>query len=280
MTLFSRGCLLFGLMLFSVQSPAAEVKPLEIGIFPYASARIVLTSRQPVRLYLEKALERPVQLSTAPDYKSFVERTQRGDYDVVITAPHFARLAQTEAGYVPLVGYTRELRGLVVVARNSSLHDLGELRGKPVAIPDRIAIVSMMGLQLLRDRGLQPDIDVPLRPMLSHNNAVLSIQRGESAAAITEWTALKQMPDDLQNSVRILASTSRVPHVMYLGHPRLQQKYLEKIKSALLRFGDEPEGKAYLEAAGREAIRPIADADLRAMDPYVRELKQLLESPR
>lgn len=266
---------LFGLALISTPV-RADPPPLEIGVFPYLSTRAVLTIHQPLRQYLQRTLGRPVQLYTAADFKAFVERTRRGDYDVVVTAPHFARLAQTEAGYLPLAMYTRELRGLVLVARQSPYKDIGELRGKSVAIPNRLAIVSSMSLQLLRDRGLQPGTDFKLLAAASHNSGVLSVQRGESDAAITEAAALKQMPDELKDSVRVLATTDEVPHVMYLAHSRLGPAETDRIKTALLHFAESPEGRTFLQANGFEGLKPVDDADLKRMDPYVKELKSML----
>jgi phosphonate transport system substrate-binding protein len=266
---------LLGLALISTPARAAP-SSLEIGVFPYLSTRTVLTIHQPLRQYLEKAYGRPVQLYTAPDFKTFVERTQRGDYDIVVTAPHFARLAQTGAGYTPLAMYTRELRGLVVVAKESPYKDIGELRGKTVAIPNRLAIVTSMSLQLLHDRGLEPGSDFKLLAAASHNSGVLSVQRGESQAAIVSVTALQQMPDELKDSMRVLATTDQVPHVMYLAHPRLGAAETERIRTALLHFAESPEGRAFLQANGFEGIRPVDDADLKRMDPYVKELRQML----
>jgi len=266
---------LLGLALISTQLRAAP-PPLEIGIFPYLSTRTVLTLHQPLRHYLEKTSGRQVQLYTAPDFKTFVERTQHGDYDVVVTAPHFARLAQTEAGYAPLAMYTRELHGLVVVAKDSTYKDLGDLRGKSVAIPNRLAIVTSMSLQLLRDRGLQPGSDFKLLAAASHNSGVLSVQRGESQAAIVSVTALQQMPDELKDSVRVLATTGEVPHVMYLAHSRLDPAEMDKLRNALLRFAESPEGRAFLQANGFEGLRPVEEVDLKRMDPYVKELKHML----
>ena len=266
---------LLGLALISTPLRAAP-PPLEIGIFPYLSTRTVLTLHQPLRHYLEKTRGRPVQLYTAPDFKTFVERTQRGDYDIVVTAPHFARLAQTEAGYMPLAMYTRELRGLVVVAKESPYKDIGELRGKTVAIPNRLAIVTSMSLQLLRDRGLEPGSDFKLLAAASHNSGVLSVQHGEAQAAIVSVTALQQMPDELKDGMRVLATTDDVPHVMYLTHSRLGPAEIDRIKTALLRFAESPEGRAFLQANGFEGLKPVDEADLKKMDPYVKELKHML----
>lgn len=259
---------------------AWENRPLEIGLFPYLSTHAVLNTYRPLRAYLEKRLQRPVVLITAPDLRTFVERTQKGEYRFVIDAPHFARLAQTEAGYVPMLRIEAGLYGVVVVAKNSSLHDIAGLRGKVVSTPNEITLMSMLGLQLLRRHGLTPGRDVFIHQAASHNSAVLSVLRGESAAAVTSVTALRQMPPEIRNEVRILAITSKVPHVIFLANSRVPQQEVAKMTTLLLDFAASPEGKQFIRSTGYAGLRPPTDKELRSLDPYVRELKALLSRSR
>ena len=259
------------------RAQAADRHSLDMGIFPYLSTRALLDLYQPMRVYLANELREPVNLFTAPSFKTYADQTQQGIYDIVVTPPHFARLAQREAGYIPLVMYTRELLGIVVVARNSPIRSLQDLKSKRIATPDRLALVTIMGQQLLRDNGLVPDASVTILDVASHNNAVLAVLRGEADAAITEHAALQQMPADLRNNVRIVAQTRHVPHVMYLAHARLGQARIAQIKAALLRFSGTADGRAFLKESGFEGMRPVEEADLKNMDPYIKELKRLLD---
>jgi ABC-type phosphate/phosphonate transport system substrate-binding protein len=44
---------------------ASPDKPLEIGVVPYLSARVLIASYEPMRLYLEQVLGKPVKIYTA-----------------------------------------------------------------------------------------------------------------------------------------------------------------------------------------------------------------------
>jgi phosphonate transport system substrate-binding protein len=154
---------------------------------------------------------------------------------------------------------------------------LSALKGRRIATPNQLALVTIMGRQLLRDSGLAVEGSVSVLDVASHNNAVLAVQNGEAEAAIISSTALAQMPAELRNSVRVIAQTARVPHVMYLAHPRLEQS-IKHIKAALLKFPEAAAGRVFLHDAGFEDMRPIDEADLKSMDPYLKELKRLLET--
>ena len=273
---------LAGLLALLPMRLAAEPQALEIAIFPYLSTRTLLTSYQPLQAYLEKKLQRPVLLVTAPDFRIFAERTQRGEYRYVITAPHFARLAQKEAGYRPMLVVKATLVAIAVVEKNSPLRNVAELRGKTVAAPDPLAIVSMLGAQLLRANGLVPGKDVTLRPALSHNSAVLSVLRGDSAAAFTSATALEQMPEEIKNGVRVLAASTEFPNIMYLANPNVPIEEVAQMTATLLEFAEKtPQGrKLYGETLGHQGLVAPSPKELQRLDPFVSELKALLDHPR
>lgn len=261
---------------------AAQPQALEIAIAPFLSTRILLANYQPLQAYLENKLQRPVLLVTAPDFRTFAERTQRGEYRYVITAPHFARLAQKEAGYQPMLAVKAKLVAIAVVEKNSPLRNVAELRGKTVAIPDPLTIVSMLGTQLLRANGLVPGEDVTLRPALSHNSAVLSVLHGESAAAFTAATLLKQMPEEIKSGVRVLAASEGFPNTIYLAHPKVPAREVTQMTATLLEFAEKtPQGqKLYGETLGHLGLVAPSPRELQRLDPFVSELKALLGQAR
>lgn len=273
---------LAGLLALLPAHLAAQPQALEIAITPFLSTRTLLTRYQPLQAYLEKKLQRPVLLVTAPDFRTFVERTQRGEYRYAVTAPHFARLAQKEAGYRPMLVVKAKLVAIAVVEKNSPLRNVAELRGKTVAVPDPLALVSMLGTQLLRANGLIPGKDVTLRPALSHNSAVLSVLRGESGAAFTELAVLKQMPDETKNGVRILAASTEFPNIIYLANPKVPTEEAAQMTATLLEFAEEtPQGrKLYGETLGHLGLVAPSPRDLQRLDPFVSELKALLGQAR
>jgi len=254
---------------------------LEIGVFPYLTTRTLLTTYQPLQQYLQARLQRQVLFVTAPDLRTFVARTQRGEYRFVVTAPHFARLAQQEAGYLPMLRTKRNIQGVVVVNKDSPLHHVSELRGKTIATPDSIAIINMLGAQLLRANGLQPGKDVILQPMPSHDAAVLALQKGESAAAVVAVTALQQMPEELKNNIRILATSNEVAPTMYLAHPKTPRREVDDMTRLLLEFAENtPEGRKFMSDTGLIGLRPPAAAEMKRLDSYVGDLKALLRPAR
>ena len=267
--------ILAALMLAVPSLPAHAEKALEIGIWPYMSTQALITAYHPMQVYLEQRLHRPVFFVTAPDQRTFVARTQHGEYQFAITAPHFARLAQQEAGYVPMLRENRNSAGVFLVEKNSPIHSVGELRGKTITLTDRITMIAILSLQALRDNGLEPGRNVTVRYAVSHNSAVLDMLRGESDAAATGTTILKQMPDNIKDRVKVLAKTRETMPAVYLANPKVPAEEVRKMTQILLDFAERtPEGVKFMKDLGYQGLRPPTDAEMQSIDPLVVELKQ------
>jgi phosphonate transport system substrate-binding protein len=255
--------------------------PLEVGVFPYLSTRALLGAYHPLQQYLEDNLQRPVMIVTAPDMRTFVERTQAGAYPFVVTAPHFARLAQQEAGYRPQLRAKRDLVGVLLVSDRGDIRSVPDLRGKTLATPDALAIITQLGLGLLKAHGLVPDKDVKIEEMPSHSSAVLAVKHGAVAAAVVSMTAFMQMASDQKAGVRVLAQTMHVPHVMLLARPDLPRRDVDRFVKLVRQFVEQtPEGKRFIDGLGYLGLRSPTEAELRSLDVYTEGLKAGLAAPR
>ncbi len=75
--------------------PAALLaQPLRLGVAPYLSTRSLLVESAPLKDFLADRLRQPVSIGTAANPGKFVQRMIRGDFDVALLPPHFARYMQ------------------------------------------------------------------------------------------------------------------------------------------------------------------------------------------
>jgi phosphonate transport system substrate-binding protein len=249
---------------------------IEFGVLPALSTRTILNTYKPVREYVEERIAHPVTLVTAPNYRTFLERTQNGEYRFVVTAPHYARLAQTEAGYIPLVRVTRELRSIFVVHKDSKIQSLEDLRNKRLSTPDATAMLTLLGRKYLRDNKLVPDVDIKTRAYTSVNSSVLAVINADSDAAITAQTALNQMPENVRNNLRVIATSPPVPHMIYLANKQVPPAEVEKMVAILLDFSaDTKRSEVFFKQTGFLGYARPTDDEMKNLDPYVAELKNL-----
>jgi phosphonate transport system substrate-binding protein len=262
-------------LLVSLPSLATTGEALRIGLLPTVSARTLITNYQPLRIHLERELQRPVTLLTAPDFQTFHRDTAAGQFDLVVTAAHLARLAQIQHGMQPLATYRATNRAILVTARSRPVRSPQELRGHKLAIFDPLALVVLNALQWLGEQGLQTGRDYQVLDTPSHNSVAHSVTNGESLMGVTAPAGMRQFSPDLLEKIQVHAELPPVPALIWVAHPRVGAQ-AERIKSALLRFPDTPESQQFLAVTAYQGLREVGADELRSLDPYAREIGRLL----
>ncbi len=274
--LSGRGWLLACLLALWPILSGAQGTPLIVGVLPTLSPRVLLNNYQPFRAYLEQTLKRPVEMVTATDFATFQQSTMAGDYDVVVTAAHLGRLAQTKAGYIPLATYKSANRAMLITSRATPLKSIRDLRGHTVATLDRFAMITGQAMVWLERQGLHERIDYRLLETPSHNSSAYSVLSGESALAIVSPAGWRQMPASIRDGLQVFADLPAIPGLMWLANPRLTRE-VPRLKSALLAFSPAlPEGKQFFQVTGYQGMREITPEEMKSLDPYTRYLQQHL----
>ncbi|MDP1683271.1 MAG: phosphate ABC transporter substrate-binding protein, partial [Burkholderiales bacterium] len=69
---------LFFLVFHTGLTLAAPDTAIRVGVVPTLSAKALMTSYQPLRVYLERELQRPVEMVSSPDFRRFQHDTLAG----------------------------------------------------------------------------------------------------------------------------------------------------------------------------------------------------------
>lgn len=254
---------------------ASDVKPLRFGIMPFNSTLALFKAHQPLRQYLQNSLGRQVEFYTASDYETFLHESLRGQFDMLITGPHFAVMSLT-SGYQPLFHYKAALQPVFVVHKDASIARLSDLKGKRIGLSSRLSISSIGGIKWMQDNNLKVGRDFQLVEKPTHGAAVAAVAVGELDAALTTHTPLKQIPDDVRVKTRILVTDIKTPHLMTLVHERLGAATVEQIRAALAHFPSTPEGKSFFHETGYLGYEPVNTVDIKSLQPFVELTRTIL----
>jgi len=269
------GALALSLIAHAQASPADA--PLIFGVFPNMTAKQTLEIYEPLAKQMEKHLRRRVIIYTARDFKTFVERTRQGDYDILLTAPHLAWLARQDAGYRPLLKYSLPTRGLLVVKSTSPYRTPDDLRGRDIATPDPLAVVTLAVQAELAAHGLRRNVDYQTMDYGSHLNAAMQVINGRSAAAMLGLHPFLLLPPEVRQQLQVLIESAPLSSLMYLTHPRLRDREANAIRRALLDFAATPEGKDFMRHGGYGGFTAVDGSELRAFRPYALQTEEMMQ---
>jgi len=270
------------LLLLAMGIPTAfsADKPLAFGVYPHLTAKQMVETYRPLADALEKHLQRRVTIYTARDYKTFIERTRQGEYDILLTAPHLAWLARQDAGYRPLLKYVQPVRGLLVVKSDSPFYAPDALRGRTIASPDPIAVVVLALHAELAAHGFRRAIDYQTTSSGTHLNAAMQVINGRADAAMLGLPTYRLIPAELRQQLRVVAETPPLSSLMYLTHPRLRDAEAQAVRRTLLSFAATPEGQAFMQRGGFGGFAEVDGHELRAFRPYALQVQDMLRATR
>lgn len=269
-----KSILLWLFVLLFTNSLSAAV--LKIGIIPYTDSLKIIKIYQPLRVYLEKNLDMEVHLFTSKSYENFYEDSKNGFFDVIITGPHFGVL-HIEDEFLPLYRYDTELRPIFVVLKDSPYQEEIDLKNKQIALSNYLSVSSMAGIKSLMESGLKNGVDFKLFNAKSHTSAIASVLMGESAAAITTYTPLKQMTDQsILEKVRFFETKISMPHLFTLAHKNINQALYEKLLLKLKQFEYDPQGLEFFKSTGYIGYTEITPNDISNLHSLMEETKKIL----
>lgn len=247
-----------------------------LGVLPIHGTRVLVERYEPMRVYLERTLQQPVRIESAPDFARFHARTLKGDFDLAVTAAHFARIAQKDAGFVPLAQFQPDHDSLLIFSSEHPLVSARDIKGKQLAVIDRLAITVMAAVRYLDDQGLESDRDYKVVEHRTHASVAHSLVNGLAAAAVTTSQGMLQIPEDLRRKLVVQRHIADIPAFVFLAKPDLPRIQADRVKALLLEFPREAEGIDFMGHTGYSTIRPATEAIMKRTDAYLKETNKVL----
>lgn len=262
---WSRWLLFWSVCLLAGASWPARAEGLVLGVVPHVAASQLAGQYFPLRDLVARTLRRPVTLLSAPDERTFAERTQRGDFDLVLTAPHLARRAE-RAGWRRVVQTGYQLEVVILARAGSELQQLADLRGHTLAIGPRDSYAYRIVAADLAREGLALEQDVPVLTAPGFNDVMYALQRGDATAGTASRLQWRKATQSQHAAAREIHVAPPMPGYFVMAHPRLAEADLAALRRALSDFRETALGQLYFRKTDQIDFRPIDDATTQRVD--------------
>ncbi len=260
--------------------PAGYVQagPLEVGILPNVSARVLMQQYHPMQTYLDTRLERKTAFSSAPDWSSFYQRAGEGRYDVIVAASNVARLIQKNFGYQPSLSYQPDVPGLfVTLATQQETSPQKIIAGQTLAFANPASLVAIEGLAWLKTLGIETDKNLSMLRVKGEDSVGNILLRGDAVAGIMSMGEFMSHPEDIRKQLKIHTRFKDVPSFVVMTSPKLSAVERDALTRDLLFFAQStPEGVEFFKRTGFKGIVPVDEAKLRALDQFNEATREAL----
>jgi phosphonate transport system substrate-binding protein len=245
----------------------AQARPLQVGVIPNVNARIILTNYQPFRDQLQRALNRPVEIVTASDFRAFFERMAAGDYDLAVSPANLARVAELDHGLTPFAIYEPGIPGCLVMWKARPVRDVAEIRGKTLALSNPQSLVALKGFAWLEARGLTRDRDYRTVHARNAESLAQLLSTGDAPLAMMSRGELMAVHADLRAQLEELVEFARVPGFILLTARAAADA--QALRAAVLALPQSDDGREFMRRAGVQAVRALATGEMSALDDTV-----------
>ena len=254
----------------------AADKPLRLGTLPVVSIRTAYEIYRPLIDHLEKSLAlAPIQLEVPPHFKGMYQRIQEDGFDLLISPPHIARLAQKKLGWQPLVMFLPEHHSVLLANETDGPANLEALRGTTIAVLDNSALVVMVMMDALAKKGLLANRDFKIIETRSYESSQIAVKQGIAQAMVFRSQGF--IDPNSRQRFKVLFEAGVLPGYVIIAAPGTNKVQLEKLRSQLLAFGKTQEARPFMEKLGYDSITTASEEAMRRLDPYIEETELKLK---
>ncbi|WP_312668688.1 phosphate/phosphite/phosphonate ABC transporter substrate-binding protein [Stutzerimonas nitrititolerans] len=280
MNFLKRALMILGVtMSFCLPAIAANSDPdtLKVALLPDENASELIKRNQPLKDYLEEALNRKVQLVVTTDYSSMIEAMRFGRIDLAYFGPLSYVLAKTKSDIEPFAAMLTDgkptYRSVVIANAESGIETYSDVRGKKVAYGDRASTSShLIPKTVLLEAGMTAGADYEQHFVGTHDAVAVNVANGNADAGglsevIFNHVVSKGLIDP--NKVKVVGYSKEYPQYPWAMRSNLTPTLKESVRGAFISLKD-PEVLKNFKAEGFVAI---TDADY----DVIREMGKLLK---
>jgi phosphonate transport system substrate-binding protein len=233
-------------LLFCVAAHGEQLRAqYTLAVVPYQLPLATHRDWQPIAERLSLRLGVPVRLRVYHTFASFEAELLQGAPDFAFVNPYHQVMAHRRHGYVPLVRSSNELRGILVVPRDSQIQSVAHLSGSAIVFPSPNAFAASLYMRALlvgheRVRFTTSYLD-------SHNDVYRHVIMGHAEAGGGTRVTLARESPEVQAKLRILYETPPTVSHPLSAHPRVSPATRDTVIAAILELNNSVSGRELLK---------------------------------
>ena len=276
---FISACCAVFFSLVTVMANAVNPDPstLKVALLPDENAATIIKKNRPLQEYLEKKLDRKVQLIVTTDYSSMIEAMRHSRLDLAYFGPLSYVLAKQKSEIEPFAAIRQKgkttYQAVVIANTSAGIDRIEDIAGKDVAFGDKASTSShLIPKSMLAEKKLYAGQNFREHFVGAHDAVAMSVQNGHAQAGglskpIFETLVSRGMIKP--EKVKVIAESGPFPQYPWTMRSDLDPQLKQKIKSAFMEINDP----AILKPFKAEGFGAVTDKDY----DVVRNLGSLLK---
>ncbi len=236
------------------------------GVHPYLTAKELLERFTLLVNYLSAELDKPVVLRVAKTYASHIELVGNNQVDIAYMGPApYVKLVKNY-GHKPLIAKIQvkgqsTFQGAIIVAKNSPIKTLADLRGKGFAFGSPNSTMShFVPRFVLWKAGVTVPQLSHYQFIKNHDNVVLGVLLGEFEAGAVKKDVFNRYA---KKGIKVLTWTPPITVHVFVATQRFPSQKLDKLRTLFLELNNHRKGKTILTSIKKSitGVTTVKDED-------------------
>lgn len=226
----------------------ADDRPLTFGVITQRSPTLTASYWNPILDHVSRQSGVPIDLRitrSAPDSVAMIER---GELDLVYSNNLFTPEKSALNFHVIARPDTEGIRGVIVVLPGSPIRHIGDLAGRQVVFPSRVAFV---GYQVTGDALVKAGISVKAQFAGNQEGAMAQLRAGAAEAAAVNSSVMADYGSREHMEFREVWTSQEFLDIPIMAGPRVSPAQAVAIREALVGMAQNERGREALARAAQ-----------------------------
>lgn len=205
-----------------------------------------------------------LKLEASRNYEEFDKKLYSGHFDLAMPNP-YQTIRSLVHGYRVFGKMADDLdfRGIILVRKDSDIHQVIDLKGKAVSYPAKTALAAtMMPQQYLHNHGININTDIDNRYVGSQESSIMNVLRGHVAAAATwpvPWKTFAAEHPEEAAQLEVKWQTEPLLNNGWVVHTDVPTEIAERFAKQLFSLQDDEDGRKLLQAVPVSRFEPATN---------------------
>jgi len=232
--------------------PITLDKQYIFGVHPQRNPKKLREVFGPLTKYINnKVKDANLVFEASRNFAAYDNKQASRHFDFALPNP-YGTVQGIDSGYRVFgkMGNEGDLRGLILVRRDSSIKSISDLKGTTISFPGPTALAAtILPKYFLYSKGLDVNADFKSIYVGSMESSLTNVYRGNVAAGTAyppAWRDFQKNQPQLAAELKVIWQTEAMPDNSLMARDDIPQELIDRIAKALFSMHNDEEGKAVL----------------------------------
>ena len=258
-------------------TPSSSAQEYIFGVHPQRNPKKLHEVFGPLVNYLNTHVQGThFVFEASRNFAAFDQKLAQRQFDFTLPNP-YGTVKGIESGYRVFgkMGNKNDLRGLIVVRRDSSITTVADLKGKSLSFPAPTAFAAtLLPKYFLHSHGLNVNKDIKPLYVGSMESSLMNVYQGNVAAGTAyppAWRDFIKNQPQAASELKLMWETEPMPDNSLMARDDIPKELVERVAQALFSMHNNEEGRAILARMDLSMFKPAANDHYQSVRTFIKK---------